>query len=94
MTKQKEIWYVDFPTHQYNEDVKKLAKENGLRIINSRYKGDNEGCENSPKLTKKNELLTVKESEKAEPEKAEQKETVEQVAKIKKPRGRPKAKTI
>ena len=30
-------WYVEFPTFQYNEDVKALAKERGLTIIDAKF---------------------------------------------------------
>lgn len=30
-------WIVDFPTHQYNEDVKALASASGLRILDRRH---------------------------------------------------------
>jgi len=49
----KSIWYVGFPTYQYNEDVKAIAKEQGLKIIDSRFKGDNKQCAKAPKLTVK-----------------------------------------
>jgi hypothetical protein len=31
----KNIWYLPGPFHQYQEDVKALAKENGLRIVDA-----------------------------------------------------------
>lgn len=46
-------WYVEFPTHQYNEDVKGLAVKLGLKIIDAQFKGDNEQCDKAPKLTLK-----------------------------------------
>ena len=57
------VWYVEFPTFQYNEDVKDLARKNNLKIIDARFQGDNKQCEKAPKLT-----LKVK------PEKADNKE--------------------
>jgi len=45
------IWYVKFPTHQYNEDVKVLARKAGLKIVDARY-DDGSGVE-GPKLTVK-----------------------------------------
>ena len=57
------VWYVEFPTFQYNEDVKELARKNNLKIIDARFQGDNKQCEKAPKLT-----LKVK------PEKADNKE--------------------
>ena len=44
-------WFVKFPTYQYNEDVKALAKENDLKIIDDAFQGDEKQCENAPKLT-------------------------------------------
>ena len=58
-----QIWYVEFPTFQYNEDVKDLARKNNLKIIDARFQGENKQCEKAPKLT-----LKVK------PEKADNKE--------------------
>jgi len=53
------VWYVKFPTYQYNEDVKTLAKENGLKIIDAKYdKGD--GVKDAPKLTIKGEQVASK----------------------------------
>lgn len=51
MAKAK-IWYVEFPTYQYNEDVKELAKKNGLKIIDAQFDAGN-GEKDVPKLTKK-----------------------------------------
>lgn len=45
------IWYIEFPTYRYNEDVKAIAKERGLKIIDSKFQGENEQCENAPTLT-------------------------------------------
>lgn len=45
------IWYVEFPTSQYNEDVKALAAESGLKILDSKFDvGD--GAKKTPSLTK------------------------------------------
>lgn len=53
------VWYVKFPTYQYNEDVKLLAKENGLKIIDAQFdKGD--GVKDAPKLTVKGEAVASK----------------------------------
>jgi hypothetical protein len=49
------VWFVKFPTFQYNEDVKELAKKQGLKIIDAQFQGDQEQCENAPKLTVKGE---------------------------------------
>lgn len=50
------VWLVEFPTYQYEEDVKQLAKSKGLKVIDSRFAGsiNPELVEKSPpKLTKK-----------------------------------------
>jgi hypothetical protein len=49
------VWFVEFPTFQYNEDVVALAKKNDLIIIDARFKGDAlyEEAPSVPKLTKK-----------------------------------------
>ena len=53
------VWYVKFPTYQYNEDVKALAKENGLKIIDAKFdKGD--GVKDTPKLTIIGEVVASK----------------------------------
>ena len=46
------VWYVEFPTFQYNEDVKDLARKNNLKIIDATFQGDNKQCDKPPKLTK------------------------------------------
>jgi hypothetical protein len=38
----KNIWYLPGPFHQYEEDVKALAKEHGLRIIDASATGSRE----------------------------------------------------
>lgn len=53
------IWFVEFPTFQYNENVKALAKEKGLTIIDA-YFDDGTGEKDVPKLTKKGEIADVK----------------------------------
>lgn len=50
---QPKIWYVGFPTYQYEEDVKVIAKERGLRIVDAKYKGGNKQVSKAPELTKK-----------------------------------------
>lgn len=37
---KRKIWLVKFPTHQYTEDVKGLARKNNLRIIDNRFRKD------------------------------------------------------
>ena len=46
------IWYVKFPTFQYNEDVKALAKERGLTIIDAKF-DEGDGVKDPPELTLK-----------------------------------------
>ncbi|MEV4909066.1 hypothetical protein AB0N46_31010 [Streptomyces albidoflavus] len=43
----KNIWYLPGPFHQYQEDVKALAKKNGLRIVdaNATESRDDEACD-------------------------------------------------
>ena len=53
-----QIWYVEFPTYIYNEDVKELARKNNLKIVDVRFQGNEKQCENAPKLTKIGEKLT------------------------------------
>lgn len=48
-------WYVEFPTYRYVEDVKELARKNGLKIIDAKFQGENKQCEKAPKLTLKKE---------------------------------------
>lgn len=45
------IWYVEFPTYQYNEDVKELARKNNLKIVDAIFQGTDKQCDNPPKLT-------------------------------------------
>ena len=46
------IWFVEFPTFQYKEDVVELARKNGLEIVDKKYDNGN-GETKVPKLTKK-----------------------------------------
>lgn len=48
------IWYVEFPTYRYNEDVKALAKEHGLRICDAAFDAG-DGATDVPELTLKPE---------------------------------------
>ncbi len=54
------VWYVDFPSYRYNEDIKAIAKERGLKIVNARFKGSNKQCANAPKLTLVGEVTKEK----------------------------------
>ena len=47
------VWYVNFPTFQYKENVKEIAIKNNLKIIDARFQGENKQCEKAPKLTLK-----------------------------------------
>ena len=52
------IWFVKHPTSQYKEDVKKIAKAKGLKIIDARFKdgiGKEFVADKAPKLTLKSE---------------------------------------
>ena len=44
------VWYVEFPTFQYNEDVKDLARKNNLKIIDAIFQGDNKQCDKHQNL--------------------------------------------
>ena len=48
----KNIWYLPGPFHQYQEDVKALAKENGLRIVDANATGSRENeADDVPEVT-------------------------------------------
>jgi len=53
MAKTLKIWYVELPAYQYKEDIKAIAKERGLKIVDARFKGDHKQVSKAPKLTKK-----------------------------------------
>lgn len=54
------IWYLPGPFHQYQEDVKALAKANGLRIIDASATDSREGAaDNVPEVTIREELKPV-----------------------------------
>ena len=36
----KKVWLITFPTHQYKEDVKDLARKSNLVIIDSKFRKD------------------------------------------------------
>jgi hypothetical protein len=49
---KKNIWYLPGPFHQYQEDVKALAKENGLRIVDANATGSREDeADDVPEVT-------------------------------------------
>lgn len=50
------IWLVPHPTHQFNENVKKLARMNNLIIIDAKHAAEYPAeaiAEDTPKLTQK-----------------------------------------
>lgn len=54
---KNKIWLVEFPTHQYKEDVNGFAYENRLEIIDIRFKDSIDpklvvSDKDAPKLTK------------------------------------------
>jgi len=53
MKKLNKIWYVPHPLYQYEEDVKAIAKEANLKIIDMKFKGNNKQVAKAPALTKK-----------------------------------------
>jgi len=61
MANKNNIWYVEFPTYRYTQDVKELAAKKGLRIVDAKFKGKNKQCENAPSLTLKDEYKPKKE---------------------------------
>ena len=57
MSDKKKFWFVEFPTHQYKEDVKELAYDNRLEIVDARFKSSIDpklavSDKDAPKLTK------------------------------------------
>ena len=38
----KPVWLVEHPTHQYLEDVKALARQHGLQVVDEAAAGDDE----------------------------------------------------
>lgn len=57
------IWYVEFPTFQYNEDVKALAKERGLTVIDAKF-DEGDGVKDPPELTLKGDEAKPKKTKK------------------------------
>lgn len=59
----KKIWLVPHPTYQFKEDVKALARQNNLKIVDAKFASNYKQevlVAEAPKLTKK----TAKELEK------------------------------
>jgi hypothetical protein len=46
-------WFVGFPTYQYNENVKELARKHGLKIVDAKFQGTTPQSDGVPKLTVK-----------------------------------------
>ena len=62
------IWLVEFPTGQYNEDVKAVASAAGLRIVDAKFKSnfsESDLADNPPSLTKVGEKKKRKPRKKA-----------------------------
>lgn len=36
----RKIWFVEFPTYRYTQDVLEVARKNGLKVVDSRFKGE------------------------------------------------------
>ncbi len=54
----RKLWFVKHPITQYNEDVKALAKDKNLRIVDDKFKADADPDaieQNPPELTKQGE---------------------------------------
>ena len=55
MAETRKTWLVEFPTYQYNEDVKALARQRNLIVYDAKFADQipDEWVENNPpKLTK------------------------------------------
>lgn len=63
-------WYIDFPLYQYKENVKSLAKERGLKIVDSKFQGNNPQCDSCPTLTLKSKRQIKQEATKISSEEA------------------------
>lgn len=50
MENESNIWYVKHPLSLWNEDVKALARKNGLVIIDAKF-DEGDGAKSTPKLT-------------------------------------------
>ncbi|WP_460044123.1 hypothetical protein [Pseudomonas sp. S2_H01] len=57
---KKNIWYLEGPFHQYQEDVKALAKERGLRIVDANMTDSREDeAVDVPEVTTRPELRVL-----------------------------------
>lgn len=73
-TDTRKVWLVAHPTHQYNEDVKQLARQNNLKIYDTKVAGDFDSSrveQNPPKLTKPGDKPKAKPGPKAKTKPAE-----------------------
>ena len=61
---EKNVWYVEFPTFKYNEDVKVIASKAGLKVIDVKFYDEEKAADKTPKLTKKKEESKSKEEKK------------------------------
>lgn len=55
----KKIWFLEFPTFMYKEDVKALARKADVKIVDAKYKKDYPAemiAEQVPKVTKLKEV--------------------------------------
>lgn len=81
-TQKSNIWYVPHPTFVFNEDVKALARQHGLQVVDAVYDAG-DGADDVPKLTLRDEYKPVP-VKKADTEKTKEPEkpkalTVEQI---------------
>lgn len=70
----KDKWFVDFPTFRYQEDVKKLARDNRLVVVDAKFKNDpigNFAAAKVPEITLKAEYQPKKKAGKPGPKAAE-----------------------
>lgn len=64
----KKVWLVEHPIHQYKEDVKTIAAQKNVRIIDAKYKSTVRHemlADDMPSLTKKGAKQIKQEAEKA-----------------------------
>lgn len=54
----KKLWFLEFPTYRYKEDVKKLAAKNYARIIDAKFR--DQYSENTLKAMEINPNVTLK----------------------------------
>jgi len=60
----KKIWLVKFPSYIYTQNVKDIARQKGLKIVDAKYAENYNGREDvltaqeAPKLTLKKEFQT------------------------------------